>query len=91
MAQDNFKLSNSSYDAMINVVDDSKQHNKVFMSDTNRQVQTFSINEGRNVFRIAPGIAEGGVPYMPIRYSLMHVEVDEYNDDGVATGRKNGV
>lgn len=88
MSQEDFVLSNSSYEKMINVVDDSKQHNKTFTQDRSKNVQTHNIVEGRNVFRISPGLKEGGVPYMPIRYSLMQVEVDEYTDQGEPTGRK---
>jgi hypothetical protein len=91
MSQDQFKLSSSSYDKMMNVVDESKQHQKYFGAKKNNNVMTHNIIEGRNTFRISPGLNEGGVPYMPIRYSLMNVEVDEYNENGEMTGEKKWV
>lgn len=66
---------------------DAAKHDKKFYDDNGR-VGYHSIEEGRNIFRVAVAHDPGDSPYVPIRFSNMEVEVDEYDSEGNKTGQK---
>ena len=66
---------------------DAEKHDKKFYDDSGR-VGYHEIKEGRNLFRIAVAHEAKDSPYLPIRFSNMEVEVDEYDTENNKTGNK---
>lgn len=66
---------------------DAEKHDKKFYEDNGR-VGYHEIKEGRNLFRIAVAHKPEDSPYLPLRFSHMEVEVDEYDSDNKKTGNK---
>ncbi len=66
----------------------AQKNDKRFYNDGNSFVGYHYPQEGKNVFRIAPAHNPADSPYVPVRYSQLEVEVDEYDKEGNKTGKK---
>lgn len=66
----------------------AEKYDKKFYNEGGNFLGYHYPEEGKNIFRIAPAHDPQDSPYMPIRYSQMEVEVDEYDKEGNKTGKK---
>jgi hypothetical protein len=60
--------------------------NEKYFGDSSGRTNYLKVEDGKNVFRIAP-VVEGGTPYQPYYATFLPCKVDEYSD-GEKTGNK---
>jgi len=83
---DRSKIRGSKIASIQKAQGEAKKNEKYF-GDSSGRVNYHKIGDGKNVFRVAPVLEDGAVPYEPYYSTFLQCLVDEYSE-GEKTGNK---